>query len=246
MTSFQTTFAMHLSIIILIILLFSCQSKKFQDVKMEPRDSIIKEYLRLLDSTKWADSLNPEHQLLVAYNNDDTAFLHKMLFSLRKSSIENRKYPNPIPCLEPPGIEKYNFDEVYRFQYSAAFCDHSVNITVGERKDSILLIGYHNTDKYLRDSCVSVDSVKMQLSQNQWQEIRRGIKRADFWGLKPYVHTVGFDGSGLIVIGYEKPINAYQGRYHKVIRWSAEKTALGETFYTVWQMSKIKIPCFHY
>ncbi len=237
---------MHFALISLIVLLIACQTKKGQEVKMEPRDSIIKEYLRLLDSTKWADSLNPQHQLLVAYNHNDTVFLNNLVTSLRKSILNSTKYPLPPPCIEPKAIDKYDFDEAFRFEYSAAFCDQSVNITVGERKDSIFLIGYHNTGNYLSDSCFSVDSVEIQISQNQWQEITRQIKRADFWGLKSSIHTVGFDGSDLIVTGYEKPINAYQGRYHNVIRWAAEETALGEAFYTVWQMSKIKVPCFHY
>ena len=232
--------------LLLISLIFSCQERRTGEVRIEMRDSIVKEYLALLDSVAWADSLSPQHKLLVAYNNNDTVVLIKEIQSLRAAITESRKYPNPTSCFEPQAINKYGFAEAFRFQYSAAFCDQSVNITVGERNDSVLIYGYHYTHNYMTDSCVSVDSSKRLLTKTQWIEIRSSIDRADFWGLKVRNGISGMDGSSLAVTGYQRPINAFQGRYNRISRWAAEKSALGESFKLVLEMSGIKVPCFHY
>jgi hypothetical protein len=215
-------------------------------MQVELRDSLVKEYLRILDSTRWVDSLHPQHKLLKAYNSNDTLSLKEAIVTLRAEINESVKYPSPTSCYTPPSIASYGFDEAYRFQYSAAFCDQSVNVTIGIKNDSIFIYSYHYTHNYMTDSCVSVDSLKNVLAIGQWEEVRYSMMRADIWGLKATNGIRGMDGSGLSVIGYQKPINAFEGRYNRVSRWAAEKSALGESFKLVLDLSGIKVRCFHY
>ena len=226
--------------------ILSCGVRRTKEVPNEIRDSIVKDYLSLLDSAGLADSLTPFHRILVAYNKNDTAYLLREIGSLREAITENNKFPDPTSCFKPQSIDKYGFREAFRFQYSAAFCDQSVNITVGERNDSILIYGYHYIHNYMTDSCIFVDSSKTILTRFQWEEIRTRMNRADIWGLKVRNGISGMDGSGLAVIGYQRPINAFEGRYIRISRWAPEKTALGESFKHVLDLSGIKVPCFHY
>ena len=226
--------------------IFSCGVSRTKEVPNEIRDSIVKDYLSLLDSAGLADSLTPFHKILVAYNEDDTAFLIHTIGSLRKAISESQKFPNLTSCFEPQAINKYGFTEAFRFQYSAAFCDQSINVTVGEKRDSVLIYAYHYTHNYMTDSCVSVDSSKRIITRAQWGEIKTNMDRADIWGLKVRNGISGMDGSSLSVTGYQKPVNAFEGRYTKISRWAAEKTALGGSFKYVLDLSGINVPCFRY
>lgn len=237
---------MRISRLLILIVLTSCQQSRPEKVQTELRDSLVTQYLQLLDSAKWADSMSLQHQLLVAYNRNDTSALQSAVQSLKDNIKKIAKYPSPVSCYTPPPITAFGFDEAYRFQYSAAFCDQSTIITIGNRNDSIYIAGYHYTHDYMTDSCVTVDSLKNILTIDQWTKLQTSMYRADIWGLKESNGIYGFDGSSLSVIGYQKPINAFAGRYNRVRRWAAERSALGESFKLVLDLSGIRVKCFHY
>lgn len=237
---------MRFYVFLFLVLFSSCHLKVDQAGQLEPRDSLMRAYLNLGDSISWTDTTDPRHKLLLAYNKNDTAYIKQTLKSAQEALIETRKYPSPTSCFTPQPINSFDFNEAYRFQYEAAFCDQSVNITVGERHDSIFLLAYHYKHDYKTDSCLSVEKTEKLLSAKQWEAIQFSIFRADLWGMKSYNGISGMDGSSLTVIGYQKPKNAFEGRYNKVGRWAAEKSALGESFKLVLDISRIKVPCFHY
>ena len=203
-------------------------------------------FLSITDSLPGIDTIDLDRKLLVAYYQNDTSYLRKSVDvgqGLLKKRHEMLRYPS---CIEPVGIDSYSFKEAYSFQYGAAFCDQILNLTVGERNDSIFLLGYHYKMDYLADTCLSFTKIKRLLTIRQWKIIHQSVLRTDFWGLKPRNDRQGTDGSALTVIGYQRPGNAFQGRYNKVYRWSAEEMALGELFKTVLEMSGIKGTCFHF
>ena len=237
---------MRLYIFFFLVGLASCNSKINQRMQDEPRDSLLRAYLKLSSSISWVDITDPEHKILVAYNTNDTAYLRQTLNSVQAALVEVREHPDPTSCFKPQPITTYGFNEAYRFQYEAAFCDQTVNITVGERQDSIFMLTYHYRHDYKTDSCLSVVKMEKLLSPKQWEAIQQSIFRADLWGMKFSNGRGGMDGSNLTVTGYEKPRNAFEGHYNKVKRWVAEKSALGESFKLVLDISGIKAPCFHY
>jgi hypothetical protein len=237
---------MRFSPIIVALFLIGCRIKAESPQRTQLRDSLMAQYLKLGDSVYWTDTLNPERKLLVAYNRNDTNFLKEAVETAKAAVKEFSIYRQNPKCPRPPRVYTYGFSEAYQFSYGAAFCDQGLNITVGERNDSILLIAYHSKYIYNTDSCISQVKTTKILSDKQWDLIKRGIFRSDFWGLSPHNFRVGVDGSDLTVSGYEAPKNSFGGRYTVVPRWGAERMALGEVFKLVWDYSAIKVPCFHY
>ena len=237
---------MRLSITVLIFVFVGCQNRQRSIRKPELRDSLMSLYLKMADSMYWFDTLDPERKLLIAYNNNDTDFLKKAVKTANAAMKESSNYTPDPKCPKAPPINSYEFSEAYQFNYSAAFCDQVLNITVGQKNDNILLIAYHYKYIYNTDSCISLVQSTKVLSNSQWSLIKQSILRSDFWGLSRRSYKVGVDGSGLSVTGYEAPNNAFEGRYKVVIRWAAERMALGEAFKLVWDYSGVKVPCFHY
>jgi len=237
---------MRLSLAILIFLFAGCQNRQQSIRQPELRDSLMSLYLKMGDSIYWADTLDPERKILVAYNHNDTNFLKKAVESAKTAMKESSTYKPDPKCPKAPPINSYGFSEAYQFNYSAAFCDQRLNITVGQKNDSIILIAYHYKYIYNTDSCISLVQSTKVLSNSQWDLIKQSIFRSDFWGLSPRSDRIGLDGSDLRVTGYEAPKNAFEGRYKVVSRWAAERIALGEAFKLVWDYSGVKVPCFHY
>ena len=142
--------------------------------------------------------------------------------------------------------EQMDFEEVYRFNYSAAFCNKAVTITIGRRLDSITL------DLYLFDvnngesECKTISHIIKQLDKKNWEDLIKGISYTDFWGLKEDNGRHGSDGSSLRVSGYERPIKAFEGKFKTINRWAAEDMAIGALFKKFLDLSGTKISCFYF
>ncbi|RYZ78023.1 MAG: hypothetical protein EOP04_30440 [Proteobacteria bacterium] len=229
---------------IIIFALFSCKEDKKNYAVGGKRDSLVSNYFKLIDSLNALDSLEPQTRMLLAYTENDTNYMKAVINDLQVSYSESRAHFQTNRRLEPAGVTTYGFEEAYRFQYSAAFCDQSVDITIGKKGDSVLLYGYRYTWIFGTDSCISVDSTKAFLSYDQSQNLSKSLTRTDLWGLKASAGNVGFDGSNLFVTAYEKAVNARRSRYTKIHRWSPQKTALGECFKLALELSKFQIACF--
>jgi hypothetical protein len=233
-------------ILILTTALLSCKSEHDIGRDNEKRDLLVAEYLKLVDSIGHSDPVDPQHKLLVAYNKNDTEYLNKRIDNLREIVKEIQNVPRPTSCFTPQPLSRLGFSEVYRFDYSAAFCDQTITIILGEIQDSWLIQTYQYKHDYKTDSCLSVDSFKVPLSEQQWMKFITAMERADFWGMKQSNGKGGVDGSSLRVTGYERAKNAFQGRYSVVYRWAADHTALGEAFRLALATSKIKVGCIGY
>ena len=232
--------------IIFLIFLFSCrEANRTSDKEIGYRDSLVAEYLALQDSIRWFDTANPMRDFLLAYNKNDTNYLKESIKTVQDAVLRS-KMPSPTFCSTPKAINSFGFEEAYRFEYMAAFCDQAINLTVGHRNQTTQITAYHYTFDYLKDSCLSYKIIERTIPKSQWDSISADLKYADLWGLKERIYQVGFDGSSLRVTGFIKPTNEFEGRYTQVSRWSAEKSALGQAFKHVLDISGISVNCFHY
>ncbi|RYG27678.1 MAG: hypothetical protein EOO01_41000, partial [Chitinophagaceae bacterium] len=152
MPAFANTFPLCATIsslfmlrVILGTLLFagcSCTENERNYSVSERRDSLVTHYIKLVDSLNSFDSLDSRTRMLLAYMANDTAYMKAVNYDLEEAFDESREHFQARRKIQPPDITTYNFDEAYRFQYSAAFCDQSVDITIGSKNDSVLLSGY--------------------------------------------------------------------------------------------------------
>ena len=78
-----------------------------------------------------------------------------------------------------------------------------------------------------------------------WDTPISDIEQADFWGMKEDNGRHGMDGSGLRLIGYERPLNSFEGRHKKIYRWAAEEMTIGILFKKLLDHSGANVDCFH-
>ena len=203
-------------------------------------------YFKAIDSLPYFDTLNRDFKLLKSYHNGDTAVLRKAY----EEVAEIMKYRNQMLeshiCTDPPSLNTLNYEEAYRFSYGASFCNKTANLTIGKLKDSITLelFIYELNDK--QTECKTIQHTICLMDTKLWDTLISGIYQSDFWGMKEDNGRHGMDGSGLTVTGYERPINAFEGRYKKIYRWTAEKMAIGILFKKLLDISSTKVDCFHY
>lgn len=230
----------------LLTLLFACNDKTIKHSAMLDRDSIMTKYFQVIDSLPYFDTLDLKFKLLKAYHKNDTTYLRKSydeianLLKYRKDIIESHF------CEEPALLNALNYEESYRFSYGASFCDKAVNITIGKSGDSIMLDLYLIEYSDKQTKCKTIKHTTQLANKQIWDTLVKGIEQADFWGLKEDNGRHGMDGSGLRVTGYERPINAFEGRYKTIYRWAAEEMTIGVLFKKLLYLSGTKVDCFHY
>lgn len=203
-------------------------------------------YFQVLDSLPYSDTLDLRLKLLKAYRNNDTSYLKKRYSEITELLKSRKQITESHTCEEPGAINKLNFEESYRFNYGAAFCDKFVTMTIGKLKDTITLDFYLYEVSNGQTECKTIRHTTKQVDNKVWEELIKGIALSDFWGLKEDNGRFGFDGSSLRVTGYERPINAFEGRYKTIYRWAAEDMAIGQLFKRLLDLSDNKVDCFHY
>jgi hypothetical protein len=228
----------------LLTLLVACKDKTRNASSIQNRDSIMTKYFKVVDSLPYPDTLDPGFKLLRAYHKNDTAYLKKSynhiadLLKYRDEMLESHF------CEEPAALNTLNYEEAYRFSYGAAFCDKSVDMTVGKSSDNIVLDLYLYEFNYEQTECRIINHTTKAVDKKVWKILINGINQSDFWGLKGDNERRGFDGSGLTVTGYQRPKNAFEGRYKKIYRWAAEEMTIGILFKNLLDLSGTKVDCF--
>jgi hypothetical protein len=232
--------------IFLLTLLIACKDKTAKNSSAQDRDSLMTKYFQVIDSLPYADTLDQDFKLLKAYHTGDTLFLRKKydeiagLLKYRNEMLESHI------CQEPAALNTLNYEEAYRFSYGAAFCDKSANLTIGKSGDSITLDLYLFELNENQTECKTIQHTIQLVDKKMWDTLINGIEHADFWGLREDNGRHGMDGSSLTVTGYERPINAFEGRYKKIYRWAAEEMTIGILFKKILDLSNTKVDCFHY
>lgn len=232
--------------LLLLIFILSCKDRSNKNNVTQDRDSIMSKYFQVLDSLPYSDTLDLKLKLLKAYHNNDTNYLNKQYFEIAALLKSSKQIIESNVCEEPVPINKLNFEVSYRFNYGAAFCDTAVTMTIGKLKDSITLDFYLYQVNNGQTACKTIIHTIKQVDNKVWEVLIKGIALSDFWGLQEDNGRFGFDGSNLRVTGYERPINAFEGRYKTIYRWAAEDMATGQLFKRLLDLSGNKVDCFHY
>lgn len=230
----------------LLTFFFACNSDTGKQTAIKDRDYIMRKYFETVDSLPYSDTLDMKFKLLKAYHANDTGYLNASykevadLLKYRKEMLESHI------CEQLPPISTLNFEEVYRFSYEAAFCNKSVTLTIGKKSDIIIMETYLYEFNDKQTECKTISHTTKKLSVGDWNNLIDNIDYTDFWGLKEDNGRHGMDGSSLRITGYERPVNAFEGRYKTIYRWAGEQTAIGELFKKLLDNSGTIVDCFHY
>jgi hypothetical protein len=210
------------------------------------RDSIMRDYFTVVDSIPYFDTLKEDFKLLKAYHKNDISYLRDSYNDLLGSLRSWDDFDTTTDCNIPIAIHLLHYEEAYRFSYKAAFCDTLMIMTIGKQKSEIVAeIMLYATDM-LTNRCEIVKQLHKKMNQQAWEKLIKGIRYADFWGLKTYNDVDGFDGSSLYVFGFKSGINAFKERHKVIYRWTAERTAIGTVFKDMLDESGINVSCFRY
>lgn len=203
-------------------------------------------YFQVIDSLPYADTLDLKLKLLRAYHRNDTAYLRNSYDEIANLLKYKEDMMESHLCEEPAPLNTLNYEEAYRFSYGAAFCNKAVNMTIGKSGDNITLDLFLFEFNDMQTECKTIRHTVQLVDKTVWDTLIYGIKLSDFRGLKEDNGRHGMDGSSLHVTGYEKPINAFEGRYKTIYRWAAEEMAIGVLFKKLLDLSNTKVDCFHY
>ena len=204
------------------------------------------DYFIAVDSFPRFDTLTEDFQLLKAYYRKDTSYLRRSYNDLIRHLRSWDGFDSTPGCEVPSPIHLLSYEKSFRFSYGAAFCDTSMIMTIGKQKSEIIAETLLYTFDISRTRCVTVKKVRKRLEQQAWDKLQKGIRYADFWGLKGDNDMRGCDGSGLYVLAFEKSVNAFRGRYKVIYRWAAERTAIGTVFKDMMDETGTNVSCFHY
>lgn len=230
----------------LSIFFISCKNDQSKHVVIQERDSIMGIYFHVVDSLPYADTLDVKFKLLKAYYNNDTAYLTASYNEIAKLLKYREEMLESHICEEPNPLNTLKYQEAYRFNYDAAFCNKAVNMTIGKSGDSITLDLYLFEFNDKQTECKTIEHTIKLVDKTIWDTLIDSLQKADFWGLKEDNERHGMDGSNLRVAGYERSINAFKGRYKTIYRWAAEEMAIGVLFKKLLDLSNTKVDCFHY
>lgn len=235
-----------LFIILLLTFILGCKDSPNKTNLTQDRDSIMSKYFLALDSLPYSDASDLKIKLLKAYHNNDTSYLKKQYSKIAELLESTKQIIKLHTCEEPAPINKLYFEEAYRFDYRAAFCNKAVKITIGKLKDAVILDFFLYQVYNGQTECKTISHTTKQVDNKVWEELMKGIVFSDFWGLEYDNGRYGLDGSSLRVIGYESPTTAFKGKYKMIYRWAAENTAIGQLFKRLLDLSGNKVDCFHY
>jgi|GEM_PF-1607904 len=226
----------------LIFFGFSCTNYSGE---LSARDGIMKEYFALVDSMQPGyDKTEMYMRLLKAYYDNDTAYLSRERDYLATSLQQVREFKRP-GCKYPKHLSAIGFTEAYCFSHKASFCDTLINITIGKRKDTILVdLLVFKTSWDQSGKCDLVYHRRKRVDDKAWQNFQRGIAYFDFWGLnETNDHESVMDGSDLEITGYNK---RYYPNYKRIHRRSPEGTGIGKLFRQVLILEGLNDNCYQF
>src|SRR5688500_154240 len=218
-----------------ILLTIGCDQSEPSINKTETRDSVLQEYMSMVDSNEYYDTTAYDFKVLRSYINNDTVFLRKMSDDLKLWKLEESFY-DLDSCVYLKKLTELNVDEVYRFRHSQSFCFFGQIITITRSSDEIQLhyveysngegqIFWNSSGDTIPPYCEIIKDFSKKLSTNYWEEIETLLKKADYWGLKSHNYQSGFDGSSWKVEGYSREPRFMTGQQiHRVYRWSPQNS----------------------
>jgi hypothetical protein len=228
----------HWFLIISEAILFSCSGHSKNKPVSSLRDSIVEEYLKVIDSSGQYDTTELIYKVLKAYSSNDTIFFKKLHSDI--TYYRNSEWHLADSCIHQPKLQETDADEAYRFIYTAAFCPYKMNITVSKRADSSNL--HFILYQLAQDTatCRIINEFDKGLTKKNWDEITTAIRKLDFWALKEGSgENALLDPDDIVVIGYQKANVAFHksSKFNYVHRLGLTWTNLGDVFILVLHLS---------
>ncbi len=233
---------------LLLILLLSSTACKDNLANTKPyslRDTVVKKYFAIADSTDQIDTTEESYKILKAYVLNDTASIKK----LKADFIDFRKFDEEWSiydsCIHQKKLQSLDIDTGYRFIYDRAFCPYKINATITKSGDSVKLNFILYQPNWDTAKCRIISEFNKSLTQKNWDDLMFAIRKCDFWGLKKLNGIQGVDGDGLTVIGYIKdnPRFPRPAQFKYVYRWGISSTSLEDPFHLLLKISGNKKGC---
>ena len=227
-----------------VVLLLACTDRPSTTVTYSLKDSVIDKYIKLLDTSGQFDTADINYKILRAYISNDTIFFRKLSRDIDNARKFGLQWIEDS-CVHSIKLQELNADEAYRFIYTASFCPYKLNITVSKKEDNANLHFILYQFRSDTASCRIINEYDKILTKRNWEDIRKAINTADFWGLKKENGLHGLDGDNITVIGYHNVHSSFDRRakFNYVNRWSLAGTTLAEPFNLVLKLSGNKQGC---
>ena len=229
-------------ILLVSLILFSCNEVNEKN-KTSSKEALIKRYFALLDSLPGYDTLNSEYSYMRAYYRNDTAFLKERNKEIVEALENQKKWAFSDSCLRLPHLNKLNASEAYRIDYDGSFCPYNLNITIYIMGEQIELHFFRYIAGREYGPCRVVKQFKKTLTSKDWDDFKKAINYADFWGMKEDNGVYGIDGHTLRIKG----IRQFQGYpvplYKSIFRWSPGHSAIEDLYTKVLKLAGNEDPC---
>jgi len=207
--------------IFFIGLFTSCNNRSDNSIEYSLRDSVTKKHLEWVDSSAYSDTIDINYKVLKAYLANDTIFFKKLYADIERKRKFQQEYATNDSCIHQAALQALNADEAYRFVYTAVFCKYKLNVTIS-KTDNISNVHFIILqDVWLNNICKVINEYDKKITEKDWEDFSKLMKKADFWGLKSTNGVQGLDGSTLITTGFTKGYGTYEGKpkYNYVNRW---------------------------
>src|SRR5689334_8189883 len=121
----------------IIILTFSCNNGKKNSMP-SLKDSLLAQYFNLIDSIPGADTIDERYKMLkYVYYNDTNSLKGRISFFVNNfKSYQSGAFGR---CHGPYDSDLRTYQECYRFEFSAAFCNNWIVLSIGKKNDTMLL-----------------------------------------------------------------------------------------------------------
>ncbi len=216
---------------LLIVFILICVGYN-QDVLCQVgfRDSTLKNFLLLVDSSGRFDTSDISFKALRAYYYNDTTSLKELENYVKQQRVDRPNWNLWQSDIPLPKLNQLNVDVAFRFVFSVYDAPTYEVITITQKDTTHklhYLRYYHNTDSGRFNKGKEFEKT---ISDKDWEEVLNKLYYGDFWGLKSDKDNRGRDGNDLTVIGYQKFDT--EERNHYVHRWG--NTTLNDAFYFVY------------
>jgi hypothetical protein len=187
----------------LLALIISCKQKEAKRLSFN-KDSLFSVYLNNMNKSQVTDSKDLNFNILQAYKNNDSLLLYKTIHK----QVENAKFKEHIEkiysALNLKKVNEIDAEQVYRFNFSSAFCITPTVLTVYKKNNTIRLqlIVYQADFNY--EKIKVLHEINKEISIENWNKFELKLSQADVWGLKSDNEIQVLDGCAMIFSGYEK------------------------------------------
>lgn len=194
------------------------------------KETVLTNYLALVDSSGKFDTSDMSFKALKAYKNNDTTYLKQLDTYIHRQKTERKNWDLWQSDIPLPKLNQLKAETAFRFTFSLYGEPAYEVITITQNVTTYklhYLYYYHHKDSFNFEKRREFEK---SMSEKDWQEVATKLLYADFWGLKGEQDYRGADGNDLTVIGYQNLDHMERSNYvHR-----CTNTTLNDAFYYVY------------